>query len=123
MKIATIIARVLLGLMFVVFGSNGFLHFIPTPPMEGPSAAFIGAMADTGYLKAIAAIQVIGGAILLVGRYVPLGLTLLRPVIVNILFFHIFIDRSGLLIALVVSALALFLLWRNRTAFAGLLQP
>jgi hypothetical protein len=123
MKIATIIARVLLGLMFVVFGSNGFLHFIPTPPMEGPSAAFIGAMADTGYLKAIAAIQVIGGAILLVGRYVPLGLTLLGPVIVNILFFHIFIDRSGLLIALVVSALALFLLWRNRTAFAGLLQP
>jgi uncharacterized membrane protein YphA (DoxX/SURF4 family) len=123
MKIATIIARVLLGLVFVVFGSNGFLHFIPTPPMQGHSAAFIGAMADTGYLKVVAALQVAGGLILLIGCYVPLGLTLLGPVIVNILCFHIFIDRSGLPLALVVAALALFLLWRYRTNFAGLVRP
>ena len=123
MKIATIIVRVLLGLIFVVFGSNGFLHFIPTPPMQGASAAFVGAMADTGYLKAVAAFQIAGGALLLVGRFIPLGLTLLGPVIVNILLFHIFIDRAGLTAAFVVAALALFLLWRYRTSFAGLVQP
>jgi uncharacterized membrane protein YphA (DoxX/SURF4 family) len=123
MKVATIIVRILLGLMFVVFGSNGFLHFIPTPPMEGHSAAFIGALAATGYMQAIAAFQVAGGALLLLGRYVPLGLTLLGPVIVNIVFFHLFIDRNGLPVAGVVAALALFLLARYRSAFAGLLQP
>ena len=122
MKIAIIIARVLLGLMFVVFGSNGFFHFIPMPPMQGPSAAFIGAMADTGYLKAVATFQVAGGAILLLGRFIPLGLTLLGPVIVNIVFFHLFIDRAGLPMALGVAALALFLLWHHRTNFAGLVR-
>ncbi|MEA3208906.1 MAG: putative oxidoreductase [Chthoniobacter sp.] len=123
MKVATIIARLLLGLIFVVFGSNAFLHFIPTPPMSGPSAEFIGAMYVTGYLKVVAALQVCGGLLLLIGRYVPLGLTLLGPIIVNIVLFHIFMDRSGLPMALVVSALALFLLWRHRTNFAGLVQP
>jgi putative oxidoreductase len=123
MKVATIIARILLGLVFVVFGSNAFLHFIPMPPMQGPSGAFIGAMAETGYLKVVAALQVAGGLILLVGRFVPLGLTLLGPVIVNILCFHIFMDRSGLPLALLVAVLALFLLWRNRTNFAGLVKP
>lgn len=122
MKAATIIARVLLGLVFVVFGSNAFLHFIPLPPMEGPSAAFMGAMAATGYLKVVAALQVIGGALLLLGRYVPLGLTLLGPIIVNIVLFHVFMDRNGLPMAIVVSALALFLLWRHRSSFAGLVQ-
>ena len=123
MKIATLIVRVLLGLMFVVFGSNAFLHFLPMPPMEGPSGAFIGAMAGTGYLKVIASLQVIGGALLLIGRYVPLGLTLLGPVIVNIVLFHIFLDRNGLPMALVIAALTLFLLARYRSAFAGLVQP
>jgi uncharacterized membrane protein YphA (DoxX/SURF4 family) len=123
MKIATIIARVLLGLVFVVFGSNAFLHFIPTPPMQGHAAAFIGTLMDTGYMKVVASCQVAGGLILLIGRYIPLGLTLLGPVIVNILCFHIFMDHSGLPIALIVAALALFLLWRHRTNFAGLLKP
>lgn len=91
--------------------------------MQGASAAFIGAMADTGYLKAVAAFQIAGGALLLLGRFIPLGLTLLGPVIVNILLFHIFIDRAGLTTAFVVAALALFLLWRYRTSFAGLVQP
>ena len=123
MKIATIIARVLLGLVFVVFGSNAFLHFIPMPPMSGPSGAFITAMYETGYLYVVASCQVLGGLILLAGRYVPLGLTLLGPVIVNILAFHVFMEKSGLPMALVVAALALFLLWRYRTNFAGLLKP
>lgn len=123
MKVATIIARVLLGLIFAVFGSNAFLHFIPMPPMEGHPGEFIGSMHATGYLKVIAALQVIGGALLLIGRYVPLGLTLLGPIIVNIALYHIFMDRSGLPMAIVVSALSLFLLWAYRSAFAGLVRP
>lgn len=123
MKVATIIARVLLGLIFVVFGSNAFLHFIKMPPMSGPAGDFIGAMYITGYLQIIAALQVIGGALLLIGRYVPLGLTLLGPIIVNIDLFHIFMDHSGLPLAILVSALSLFLLWRHRDAFAGLVRP
>jgi uncharacterized membrane protein YphA (DoxX/SURF4 family) len=123
MKIATIIARVLLGLVFVVFGSNAFLHFITAPPMSGPAGAFIGAMMDTGYVKVVGFCQVAGGLILLIGRYIPLGLTLLGPVIVNILCFHIFMNHEGWQLASVVAALALFLLWRHRTNFAGLLKP
>jgi putative oxidoreductase len=123
MKIATILARVLLGLVFVVFGSNAFLHFIPMQPMPGQAGAFITAMYETGYLYVVASCQVLGGLLLLIGRYVPLGLTLLGPVIVNILAFHIFMEHSGLPIALVVAALALFLLWRYRSNFAGLVKP
>src|SRR6266480_2568498 len=114
MKIATTIVRILLGLIFVFFGSNAFLHFLPMPPMSGHAGEFIGAMYATGYLQIVAALQVVGGALLLVGRYVPLGLTLLGPIIVNIDLYHIFMDQSGLPLAFLVSALSLFLLWRHR---------
>ncbi len=122
MKVATIIARALLGLLFVVFGSNAFLHFIPMPPMSGPPGDFIGSMYVTGYLKVIAALQVAGGLLLVIGRYVPLGLTLLGPVIVNIVLFHIFMEPSGLAMAAIVSAVSLFLLWRYSAAFSHLLE-
>jgi putative oxidoreductase len=124
MKVATVIARVLLGLMFVVFGSNAFLHFIPMPPLpDNHAGRFIKALVETNYMQVVAILQVAGGALLLIGRYVPLGLTLLGPVIVNIALYHIFMDRAGWLMAFVVSVLALFLLWRYRSAFAGLVQP
>ena len=123
MKVLTIIVRVLLGLVFVVFGSNAFLHFLPMPPMEGPAGAFFGALNATGYLRAIAALQIAGGALLLLGRTAPLGLTLLGPVIVNIVLYHVFMDRAGTPVALVIAALTLFLLWRYRSAFAGLVRP
>jgi len=122
MKITIIIARSLLGLIFAVFGSNAFLHFIPMPPLSGPGGAFIGAMYETGYLYVVASCQVVGGLILLSGRFTPLGLTLLGPVLVNILCFHIFMNHAGLPLALVVAALALFLLWQNRSAFVGILR-
>ncbi len=123
MKIATTVARILLGLIFVVFGVNAFLHFLPMPPMQGLSAQFMGALFQSHYLYAIKCFEITGGLLLLLGRYIPLGLTLLGPVIVNILFFHIFLDNSGLPLALIVSALALFLLVRYRSAFAGLVKP
>src|SRR5438552_2916665 len=124
MKIVAIIVRTLLGLAFVVFGSNIFLHFIPMPPQK-PSLAtdFSKALMESHYVYVVGLLQLIGGLLLLIGRYVPLGLTLLGPVIVNILLFHIFLDPSGLPIAIVVAVLALFLLWRYRTNFAGLVRP
>ena len=122
MKIATIIVRVLLGLVFVVFGSNIFLHFIPMPPPPATLAGdFSKALMQSHYIYVVGLLQVIGGLLLLIGRYVPLGLTLLGPVIANILLFHIFLDRSGLPLAIIVAVLVLFLLWRYRTNFAGLL--
>src|SRR5258708_33808817 len=114
MKIATIIVRVLLGLMFAIFGSNAFLHFMPMPPLKGHAAEFMAAMGETGYMQAIAAFQVAGGLILLLGRFVPLGLPLLAPVTVNIVLYHIFIPPTGLPVAIVVALLSLFLLWRHR---------
>jgi putative oxidoreductase len=121
MKIATIIARSLLGLIFVVFGLNMFLHFIPTPPPpEGPARDFMMALFVSHYLYVIGALQVAGGVLLLIGRKVPLGLTLLGPVIVNILCFHALMAPAGLPMAIVVSVLALFLLWHYRRNFAGI---
>ena len=123
MKIATIIARSLLGLIFVVFGSNMFLHFIPMPPPpEGPAREFMTALFLSHYLYVVGALQVVGGVLLLIGRKVPLGLTLLGPVIVNILCFHLLMAPAGLPMAMVVSLLALFLLWRHRGNFAGLVK-
>ena len=123
MKIATIISRSLLGLIFVVFGSNKFLHFLPMPPMQGLGGQFMGAMFQSHYLYVIATCEVIGGFLLLTGRYAPLGLTLVGPVVVNILAFHTFMAPSGLPVATVVAALSLFLLWSYREHFAGLIKP
>jgi len=123
MKIATIIARSLLGLIFVVFGSNVFLHFIPMPPPpEGPAREFMAALFMSHYLYVIGGLEVAGGLLLLAGRWVPLGLTLLGPVIVNILCFHALMAPAGLPMAIVVSVLAMFLLWRYRENFAGLVK-
>ena len=123
MKKATIISRVLLGLIFVTFGLNMFLNFIPMPPPpEGPAREFMTALFVSRYLYVVGTLQVVGGLILLIGRWMPLGLTLLGPVIVNILCFHLLMAPAGLPMALVVSFLALFLLWRYREHFAGLVK-
>jgi putative oxidoreductase len=116
--------RILLGLVFVFFGSNAFLHFMPVPPLPQTDAgAFLGALLHSGYMYFIAALQVIGGlCLLMASRFVPLGLTLLGPVIVNILLFHIFLDRSGLPIAIVISLISLFLLWVYRYKFPAIFE-
>ena len=124
MKIASTIARYLLGLIFLVFGLNGFLHFIPMPPPKGALAAqFGGAIFASHYWVVVFGVQVIGGVLLLVNRYLVLALILLGPVIVNIFFFHALMAPEGFPPALVVTLLELFLLWRYRNAFAGLVRP
>ena len=122
MKTLTIIVRSLLGLIFVVFGLNAFLHFIPLPPPQGLAGDFMKALFVSHYFYVVAILQIAGGALCLLGRFVPLGLTLLGPVSVNILLFHIFLEPSGLPLAVVVSVLALFLLWAYRQSFGGLIK-
>lgn len=123
MKIVVLIARILLGLMFGVLGSNAFLHFLPMQMPPGVAGQFLGAMFTSHYLVAVAACEVIGGILLLVNRMVPLGLTILGPVIFNILLFHIFMNHQGLGIALVVTALWFVVFYGVRGAFAGILTP
>ena len=122
MKITTIIARYLLGLIFLVFGTNGFLHFIPMPPPAGIAGQFLGALFVSHYLVPIFLIQVAGAILLLASRFVPLGLTLLAPVIVNIVLFHALMAPEGLPMAVVVTVLWVFAALGVRSAFVGLLQ-
>ena len=121
MKIATIIARSLLGLLFLVFGLNGFLHFIPMPPPTGLAGQYMGALFVSHYLVAVFLLQVAGGVLLLINRFVPIGLVLLGPVIVNILLFHSLMAPEGLPLALVVLVLWLVTFFSVRRAFAGVI--
>src|SRR5712664_425011 len=118
MKIATVIARILLGLIFVVFGSNAFLHFLPMPPLpKGVTGEYLHAFFASGYVYAIGELQVIGGLLLLIGRFVPLGLTILGAIIVNIWLFHGLMAPQGFGPAIIVTVLELFLVYRYRDAF------
>ena len=122
MKITTVIARLVLGLIFLVFGLNGFLHFIPASPPSGTAGQFLGALFVSHYLVPIFLLQIISAVLLLINRYVPLALTLLAPIIVNILLFHILMAPSGLSLAIVVTVLWIVLFLSVRSAFAGLFQ-
>jgi putative oxidoreductase len=126
MRIAVIIARTLLGLVFLIFGLNGFLHFIPNPPPLPAAGQFFGALFATGYMpKLIFGTQVLGGALLLLGVAVPFALVILAPVIVNVIFFHIYLSPvpAQFVPALIVAALELFLAWYYREAFGPLFVP
>lgn len=123
MKIAALIARILMGLVFVVFGANGFLHFIPMPPMPPSNAAtFSAILMSTHYALIVSGIQLIGGALLLVNKFVPLALTLLAPVIINIFLFHALMAPSGLPLAMVVIVLWAVVFWYHKKAFEGILS-
>ena len=122
MRIASLIAQYLAGVIFLVFGLNGFLHFIPQPPPEGVAGQFLGALFVSHYLAVIFAVQVIGAILLLANRFVALAVTILAPVIVNILCFHVLMNPSGLPPALLVTVLWILIFVRVRPAFAGLFQ-
>ena len=122
MKTASVIARYLAGLIFLVMGLNGFLHFIPFPPPPGIAGQFMGALYLSHYLWLIFAFQVIAGVLLLINRYVPLAVAILAPVIVNILTFHATMAPSGLPLALFVAVLWALIFVDVRPAFSGLFQ-
>ena len=120
MKILTLVARILLGLLFVVFGLNGFLNFIKGPMPSGLALQFIGALIQSHYFWMVAALQIAGGVLLLVNRYVPLGLVLLGPVIVNIVLYHALMDPGGIVLAIVVVILWLIVFYSQRQYFSGI---
>ena len=120
MKIVVAIARVLLGLMFVFFGSNGFLNFLPSPPLAGVSGAFLGALITSHYVYLVCTVQLLGGLLLIVNQFVPLGLALLAPVIANIVTYHLTMQRSAAQLAILATILWVFLAWKYRAYFAPL---
>ena len=122
MSAISAIARYLAGVIFLVFGLNGFLHFIPLPRPEGIAAQFMGALFVSHYLTLIFLLQVIAGVLLLINRYVPLALAILAPVIVNILSFHALMAPSGLPLAIFVAILWTVTFIGVRSAFASLFQ-
>jgi uncharacterized membrane protein YphA (DoxX/SURF4 family) len=118
------IARVLMGLMFLVFGLNGFLNFIPPPktPMPEAAVAFAGALVKTGYMmRLLMGTQLLVGALLLLNRFVPLALALIAPIIVGIITFHVFLAPASIGPGIAVLVLELYLAWAYRNAFRPML--
>lgn len=119
----TLAARLLLGLLFLVFGLNGFLQFLPTPDVNAQAGAFLGALAQTGYtFPIIKGIEVVAGVALLAGFFVPLALILLAPIVVNIALFHIVLAENGYPMVIGILGLMFFLAWSYRASFAGVLR-
>ena len=123
MKIVTLIARILLGLVFLVFGLNGFLNFLNMGPMPtGLAGQFMGALFMSHYYWVVAALQIASGLLLLVNRFVPLALVLLGPVIVNILCYHVFLNHNGAPLAAVVTVLWFIVFFSKRQYFSGIFE-
>jgi len=122
-RYAPTVARVLTGLIFLVFGLNGFLHFLPNPPsMPEREAAFAGALIATGYMfPLIKATEVVAGALLLANRFVPLALTLLAPIVVNIVAFHAFLGGAPNALVIGILLLEIYLAYAYRDAFKPML--
>jgi hypothetical protein len=116
-------ARLALGAIFTVFGLNGFFHFIPAPPPYGLAAVFVGGLGASGYFfPLLKGTEVLAGLLLLGNRFVPLTLTVLAPIVVNIVAFHVFLAPAGLPICAVVLGLGVYLAYTERAVFAPLLR-
>jgi len=124
MKKVVMVARLLLGLIFTVFSLNFFVPFLPAPEMTEAAGSFFGALLASGYLVPVLKVtELAAGILLLGGILVPLALTLLAPVVVNIVLFHVFLDPAGMPIAILVLALEVFLAWGYRDSFKSVLNP
>ena len=118
------VARILLGLIFLIMGLNGFFYFIPAPktPMPAEAIAFAVALEKSGYMnQLVSATQLVAGILLLLNLFVPLALTMLAPVIVNIIAYHVFLDFNMIAPGTVVAALEIYLAWAYRKAFLPML--
>lgn len=121
MRIATLVAQILLGLIFFVFGLNGFLNFLHAPLPSGLAGDFVGALTKSHYFYLVSATQLVAGVLLLASQCVPLGLALLAPVLANILAYHATMNPSGAQAGIFATILWVFLAWRFRAYFAPLL--
>jgi putative oxidoreductase len=120
MKIAIIIARILLGLTFTIFGLNAIHPFMPMQMPPGDAGTLIGLMFAHGWFYFIGTLYVIAGVLLLIGRYVGIALTILGPIIVVILLFHITLLPQGIGMALFVALLEIFLIYAYRNHFGDI---
>jgi hypothetical protein len=124
MKIVVMIARLLLGLIFAFFGANLMFHFLPNPPLPpGPLKDFTTVLAVTHYTVVVGFFQFLGGLLLLINRYVAVGLIILAAELVNILTTHILVMHGGFPIPIFVTLLWLLVFWRHRSSFSGIFQP
>ncbi len=124
MKVAALITRILLGLMFTIFGLNGFIHFLQMPAPANPLAVqYMTVLTESHYFAFVFLVQLIAGILLLIGRFVPLALALLAPVLANILLYHSLMDPSGLPLGIFATLLWLVAFWSVRSAFYGILRP
>ncbi|WP_433975202.1 DoxX family membrane protein [Tunturiibacter lichenicola] len=119
MKIAVVIARILLGLVFLVFGSNNFFHFMPNQPIPGDAGVLADVLFRHGWFTFHGVLEVVAGVLLLIGRYVPVALVLLGPILVNILMFHLTL-AAGILPGLICTLLEVFLIYAYWPAFEGI---
>lgn len=122
MKYATITARVLLGAVFLIFGLNYFLKFIPIPPSDGLAAQFMGALFASKFLLVVKLIEIIGAGLLLSGRFAPLGLTLLGPIVISITLYDLLLAKAFNPAGALVGLLSLFLLYAYRKNFSALIE-
>jgi putative oxidoreductase len=123
MKLTSTIARYLLGLIFLVFGLNGFLNFIHQPPPANPVAIqFLVAVSASHYIAVVFVAQIIGGLLLLAGRFVPLGLAILAPILVNILDYHLSMDPGGIGVGLISTILWVVVFLPYRSNFARIFE-
>jgi uncharacterized membrane protein YphA (DoxX/SURF4 family) len=120
-KLLPVVTRVVLGLVFFVFGLNGFLQFLPQPPMPAAAMPFLGGLAGAGYFfPLLKATEVAAGVLLLSNRFVPLALTMLAPIIVNIAAFHLVLAPNPIMVVFLLIA-EIYLAWSYRDAFRGVL--
>ena len=120
MDLASSVARYLLGAGMVVFGLNAFFQFMPPPELPEKGGQFVGLLFESGYFNFVAILEIVGGLLLLLGRFVPLGLTLLGPVLVNLLIFHISFDPKGIVLGMIFALLWLIVFWRHKKSFEPL---
>ena len=123
MKKTSTISRILLGILFLTFGLNGFLQFIKLPPPTGTAALFMGALFTSHELVIIMALQLVAGVLLLSNRFTALALVLLAPVIVNIVLFHVFMAPAGIPLALIAATLWVLAALGVREVFKPFIHP
>lgn len=119
----TLGARLLFGIIFLIFGLNGFFNFIPVPPPPEAGMKFLGALAETGYMfPVIKGLEVLVGVALLAGLFVPLALVVIAPIVVNIFLYHVLLAPEGAALAVVLIVLNIFLGWSYRSSYSALLK-
>ena len=116
----TMVLRIILGLILVIFGANKFGHFMPSPELTGDAATFMGSLAGAGYFTILGVLEIFIGLLLILNKWVPFALVLLAPLVVNFLIFHLTYDMGGILPASIVTVLSIVLIYANWNKFKTL---